>query len=270
MFQFFEVPESRSSTINPPTLTLRYKGVGEPSDAIVGTYALYATPLSVFTPVGQLWRKDVRLEPDGYAQYKVSASYEQKKHSTGDWTFSFDTTGATFRLKIAKEHLGTYYPSGSGRMDTNPYHGAIAVKSDDDVEGTEVVLPALRLQVTYRFPQGIVAISYVKNLASATGCTNSNSFLDFNAGELLFLGATGTDGSNAETEVTFQFAASQNRSGFTLGDITGIVKSGHAVLWAEFKPDVSSDGTTGVVKPTAVLVERVYDAIDFAGTFGWS
>jgi hypothetical protein len=269
-FQFFETPDSRTSTVNPPTLTLRYKAIGEVSDATVGTYALFATPASVFTPIGQLWRKDLQLTPDGYAQYKVAVNYEQKKHNTGEWTFSFDTTGATFKLKIAREHLGTYFPPGTPLADTNPNHGAIGRKLDGECEGADIVVPALKLSVTFRFPVGIVSIPYVKILAGATGCTNSSPFLGFNAGELLFLGATGADGSSAETEVGFQFAASKNQSGLQLGDITGIVKSGHAYLWVEFEPDVDSGGKSVVSKPLRVNVERVYDAIDFAGTFGWS
>ena len=41
-------------------------------------------------------------------------------------------------------------------------------------------------------------------------------------------------------------------------------------MWVDFRTDKSSTGRTLIAKPKVVHVERVYDAIDFAGIFGWS
>lgn len=268
IFSFEEMPDSRTSTVNPPTVTLRYKAVGEPSDAIVGVYALSATPISVFTPIGQLWRQDIKLDPDGYAQYRVSVPYGIRNRETGSYSFNFDTTGATTKVKIAREHLGTYYsPSITAHSsDTNPHHGSIGVNPDHSVEGCDIVIPNLKLGVIFRFPQKGITIGKVKQFASVTGTTNSDSFLGFDPGELLFLGATGGDGSNHELEVNFQFAASQNVGSLTFGDIVNIVKSGHAYAWVEFLTQVTSDNKAATMPPLAVHVERVYDTANFHGT----
>ena len=161
--------------------------IGEQDDAVVVSYAIFASPASVFTPVGQLWRKDVKVIPNGFANYRVEVSYEQKKHTTGDWTFSFDTTGATFNIKIAREHLNSDFAPGVSESDVLGHHGAIGVKEDGDCEGADIVVPALKLTVTYRAAVGIISMAYMKLLAGATGCTNSNPFIGFDAGELLFL-----------------------------------------------------------------------------------
>ncbi len=267
VFSFEETPDSRISTVNPPTVTLRYKAVGEPNDATVVAFAIAGTPTSVFTPVGQLWRQDVKVDPDGYAQYKVTVTYGLRNRETNSFTFNFDTTGATTKVKIAREHLGTYYsPSQPHSSDTNPHHGSIGVKQDQDVEGCEIIIPNLKIGVIFRFPQSSITIAKVKQFASVTGMTNSDEFLGFDPGELLFLGATGSDGSNAELEVNFQFAASQNASSLTFGDIVGIVKTGHAYAWVEFVTDKTSDSKAATVPPLAVHVERVYDTASFHDT----
>lgn len=264
MFYFDEMPSSRQQTMEPPSYTLMYKAKGEQNDYLVAGYAQAATPATVFTPQGTLYRQDVRVDPDGFALYTVTVPYGPKQRNNGSYTWSFDTSGATVKIKCAKEHVESYPTSG------NPHKGSIGVKSDGDVEGADIVIPALKINVTFKHPMGIVTLDYAKSLAAATGTINQSAFLDskFAAGELLFLGASGSDGSEAEAEVGFQFAASQNATGLTIGDIASIAKKGHDLAWVEFKDN--TDSGSAVVQPKAVHIERVYDEADWAAIFGWS
>ncbi|MDG4904803.1 hypothetical protein P9279_30575, partial [Mesorhizobium sp. WSM4962] len=79
-----------------------------------------------------------------------------------------------------------------------------------------------------------------------TGTVNSTPMLQNAPGEVLFLGARGSDGTDAEASVSYGFAISSNASGLSFGDITGIVKTGHEVAWIKYKDD-TQDG-----KPTRV------------------
>lgn len=268
-FSFIERPESREETYDPPTYRTIWKCVGTMDEALVQLYALSATPYLVARPTAVLYRKDVRISPDGWNQHVVEVEYGKKdKQSTpvGEFTFDFDTTGATVRIKAAKEHVATY--DSGGTVAGDQHKGAIGVKPDGEVEGADIIIPALRLNYNFKHPLGMVDESFARTLAAATGHTNLYEFRGFQPGELLFAGSVGSDGSQAEAAVGYQFIASGNESSLTIGEIAGIVKQGHHIAWIEFEDDVESDRP--VRRPERVHIDRVYDPIDFASTFGWS
>lgn len=264
IFSFNETPASRQSTYSPPSLTLIYKAVGEVDDGQVGSYAIAATPSVVYTAAGTLYRQNIQLDPEGYAQYLVTIPYGPKQKANGSYSFTFDTTGATVTVKAAKEHIASY-PAGD---PADPHKGAIGVTANGDVEGTEIVIPALKFTVNFRHPQGVITLAQARHLARQTGKTNTDEFLGFAAGELLFLGASGGDGTETEAEVAYQFAASENVSDLSFGEISGVTKKGHHYAWIEFK-DAASDGQAST-QPRRVHVERVYGEVAFATALGWS
>lgn len=286
-FTLEETPDSGESTTSPPTVTYKYVAEGETDQNIVWSYALGATPFFVLGPPGILYRQDIKVKPVGHALYEVTVPYAPNKREVGSYHFSFDTTGATVKVKVAREHIHSYPDTeasldqdGNPNLDddgnpiintlpTNPHKGAIGIKQDGDVDGADLVTPALKLTVTFKHPQGQITIAQAKNLAGATGKTNVNQFLGFAAGELLYLGSTGSEGTECETEVAYQFAASSNESGLTFGGITGIVKAGWAFAWVEFKEVVDDKGGAATVAKR-VHIERVYNSCDYAGVFGWS
>lgn len=262
IFTFDETPDSRQASAEDYLLI--YKAVNENDDAIVYNYAINATPSVVYRPTGAMYRQDIRVTPDGWNQYIVEVSYSllsATPFNVGTFAFSFDTTGATINIKAAKEHIASF-------PDAGPHGGAIGVKDDGEVEGADIIVPALKLTYTYKHPQGVVTEAYARLLASVTGMTNSVAFHGFEAGELLFAGANGSDGTNAEAELGYQFIGSANASGLTIGDISSIVKGGHNYAWVEFQDAVVSGKAAR--KPKRVNIERVYDSFNFATTFGWS
>lgn len=267
IFSFEETPESRGSSADTSsaTKTLVYKAVGETNVSIVEAYAYTGTPATVTFSGGTLYRRGVAVDPDGWAQYLVTVTYGKLDSSSvavGSSTFSFDTSGATINIKCAKAHVESYPDSG------NWHKGAINVKADGDVEGVEIVIPALKLTYTFNHPTGIVTESFARLLSSVTGMTNSATFRGFTAGELLFAGASGSDGTNAEASVSYTFVASSNETSLSIGGITGIAKAGHDYAWVEFEDDI--DTGEPIRPPKRVHVERVYDSFAFASVFGWS
>lgn len=172
--------------------------------------------------------------------------------------WGFDTTGGTVRVTHSKNT--TRYPSDGPNMN-----GAIQVQNNE-AQGTDIVIPALKLTATYRWPKNTVDTAYVNLLASLSGCVNSGTFGDYAAGELLFLGASGEIVPNIPTEIAYQFAASANATGLSIaGIITGIAKKGHELLWVLFEDDEDATAKRLTKKPLCAYVERVYTEASFSG-----
>jgi hypothetical protein len=262
MFRFTESRNSRSSTLEPSTYTLRYTAAGSGDHAYIRSYALAATPAVVWSITGNLFRQNVTIEWVGYQIARVEVTYGEQKQETGSYRLSFDTSGATINLKYSKETVSAY----PGGVDKDKFQNLIGVNGDN-VEGADVVIPALKITVHFRHPLGVIGLPTIKNLARATGKINSGTFLTFAAREVLFLGATGQEGSETETEVAYQYAMSENADGLTIGDIVGIAKAGWDLVWIRYKDEVVGD--TQVKQPKEVFVERVYDATDFPLIFGF-
>ncbi len=266
--ELIERPDSRSETLDPPTYTTRWKVTGEVDDLIAGAHADSQIPFFIVRTTGTLYRNNLDIEPDGWSQFKITAAYKKKDQDNlpqGEVSFSFDTSGATINIKAAKEHLATY--EAAGVVTGNFHKGAINVKGDGDVEGADIIVPALKMSWSIKQPEGIVNTNFAKTMARNTGKVNVFGWLGFAAGELLFVGASGSDGTDADAQVTYSFVASPNETDFTIGDIAGITKKGHDLAWVEFKDEVE-DGAASAA-PKRVHIERVYNQVSFSNQFGF-
>lgn len=263
-----ETPASRAQqygTASTDEVVLTYKSTGEQDDATVRNYVWNNTPTTVTGLTGTLYRKNINIRPDGWNQYIVEVSYGGLNVTTipqNSYTFNFDTTGGTVNVKVAKAHVQSYPTAG------DPHKGVIGVQQDGGVDGADIIIPKLKFTLAFKYPAGVITVSFIKSLAAVTGTTNAYRFLGFDPGELLFLGATGSDGTAQEMEVSFAFEASQNATGLTIGGITGIAKGGHEYGWAEFGDVV--DSGKAAVNATAVHIERVYNSADWASVFNWN
>lgn len=171
--------------------------------------------------------------------------------------WGFNTSGGSVRVTHSKNT--TRYP-GTGPN----FQGAIAVQSGGEPQGTDIVIPALKLTATYRWPKNTVTTTYVNALASLSGCVNSAAVDVYAAGELLFLGASGEITPGLPTEIVYEFAASANATGLTIGGISSIAKKGHEYLWVLWEDDEDTTAKRLVKKPLCVYVERVYTEASFA------
>lgn len=258
-FSFTESPRSRQSSANPPSLTLNYIAEGESNEQTVHAYAYGYTPAMYSTVYGTLYRQNITVSPQGSALFEVTVPYGPVNREIGQWDWDYDTTGGSVIITASKGT--TAFPGGA------PDHkGAIDVQGDE-VRGTSVVIPALRINVTFKHGPGVITLPRVKNLARWTGKVNSTSFLTFDAGEVLFLGSRGKSGSSAQADSTYQFAMSENATGLSIGDIANVAKKGWEFLWVQFKPEV--DGGKAVRQPEAAYAEQVYGTFDMAAALGF-
>ena len=260
--RFEERPKSGRSSVSPPTLTKEYFLSGIEDDYIANAYAASAIDSSVNVPQGVLWRQDIQLDHEGHALYGITVTYGKDKRDTGSFKFSFDTTGGTVHITSSKETVGKFPANAADHKQTIGVNG-------DNVDGADIIIPALKMNYSFKHPAGMVTEAKARYLASVTGMTNSVMWHGFQPGELLLLGATGSDGTDAEAEVNYSVAASANvlAPGLTIGGIANIVKKGHQLAWIAYKS--ADDGGKAATQPLAVYIERVYDEIDFFAALGF-
>lgn len=189
---------------------------------------------------------------------------------------SFDTSGGTQHITQAIKGAGTN--NGERRWGANGENGAPyaehAIGVDDNgVNGVDIVVPQLTWTETYDVPSFCVTSAYIKGVASITGTVNNAAFRAFAAGEVLFLGASGSQEWDQQKgdgpwTLSFKFVASPNAGqgktvpALEIGSITGIEKRGHDYLWVRYETSVGSD--TLLKKPKHVYVNKVYRDGNFA------
>lgn len=268
-FQFDERPGSGRMTANPPSKTLEYVSEGITSEDDVHSYAIAFTPAMIATAVGVLYRQDVQLEPQGHDVYYITVPYAPRKHISGSWRFSFSTLGGTTHIENSGPFGGTIETYKADPGDADPdFKNVIGFVQDDRVDGVDKVTPAFRFTIHYRHPLGIITLAQMKRIARATGTVNSVPFMGFAAGEVLFLGADGEEGTDAETEVAYHFEASENVTNLNVGDVLLVTKEGHDYAWIKYE-DATDDGV-GIRKPRYVLVERIYTRTNLGSILGIS
>lgn len=145
----------------------------------------------------------------------------------------------------------------------------------DRVNGIDVVAPALQWSEDYEVPDSYVTASYIKTVAQLTGCVNSGSFRSFAAGEVLFVGCTGsqeydTERGNGPWKLSYKFVAAPNAgSGQTYDPITvgsmSVTKMGHEYMWVMYADSVDQQNQVKLKTPQYVYVNKVYREQNFSG-----
>lgn len=290
MATWVEDNASRSATIYrlgkkaTSTMTRSYKVFGFTDDVL-----LHAEANQKISSELQYWQYpgvNVQLRAESYSvdylgdnAWHVEIAYEKMGADAPDpdplrRSRSFDTSGGTMH-KTQAESVGSggtldfekRFPSSATNMS-----GAIGVDSSS-VHGVDVVVPQLTWTETYDVPSTYVTSDYIKGVAALTGTVNNGTFRTFAAGEVLFIGAGGSQEWDAEKgngpwQLSFKFVASPNAGSgqtmpaITIGSISGIEKRGHEYLWVRYEPSVAS--STLIQLPKAVYVNKVYREENFA------
>jgi hypothetical protein len=215
----------------------------------------------------QLWAESYSIAFLGDNAWQVTINYEKTgaEPSTPDpmkRARSFDTTGGTQHITQAESEIG--YPSGFGGA---PYQFKAIGVDGNGVNGVDIVVPQLQWQEQYDVPNAYVNATYVRGLAGLTGTTNNAAFRGFEAGEVLFVGCSGSQEWDNEKgsgpwSLSYRFVASKNLTNETVGDITGIAKKGHEYLWVKYED--SQNDFSLLKKPRSVYVNQVYKSADFS------
>lgn len=254
----YEKWDSRETTISEDaTVDLRFLIRGTDDDAAANVALLDASPVLY----GGLVRQSAHTERIAEDAWEGSVRYGiQEPKQTGDSSFSFDTGGGTQHITQALATVGAYSVSGPPPN----FSGAIGA-TKDSVEGVDITVPVYNFTETHYIDAALVTAGYKATLFHLTGTVNSAPFRGFNAGEVLFLGASGAKRGQEDWEITYRFAASPNVAGLTVGAMTGIEKRGWDYLWVRYEDVEDTEAQTLVKRPVAVYVEQVYPLGNFAG-----
>lgn len=214
-------------------------------------------------PSMQLTAEQYTVSFLGDNAWQVTIQYEKNGADDGEEPLkrarSFDTSGGT-------KHITQAYAEsrfGAGAPDQKM---AIGVDSNG-VNGIDIVNPQLQWQETYDVPNAYVTSAWIRGVAGVTGTTNSGSFRGFEAGEVLFVGCSGSqewddDKGRGPWSLAFRFVAEKNVTGQMIGDISGVSKKGHEYLWVRYEEAV--DSNVQLKKPKAVYVNKVYRESNFS------
>ena len=200
--------------------------------------------------------------------WKVKAIYKDEDSDDPDdpdeeeetSSFAFDTGGGTMHRNQSLKTVSKV-PN-----DAPDFNGAIEVDNEGNVNGVDVTMPVLNFTETHTMNGSRVTTSYKKSVAALTGTVNRSGFRGFSAGEVLFLGASGTKRSkkpNAPWEITFRFAVSPNQSGLQVGKLKVSQKKGWDYLWVRYADKVADNKKNVIKEPVAAYVEQVYPDGDF-------
>lgn len=258
---FARRPESPSSmTKDGATEEWICEGIDD-AVAVQGAAMLY-TPPALATRFGIFQRDDIQVTRAGFRLHYVTVPYA-KRSNVGKWTWNADTQGGQFTIKTSREHLASYVAPGQVAKD---HKGAIGRQPDGTIEGVPIIIPAMKFNVTYSHPLGVVTPAFARYIHSLTGMVNSAPFLGWAPGEVLFLGGQMSDGTDAEATATYSFAMERNLQNALIGGITVTQKQGHDFAWVEFRPALI-DGQT-VTIPRQIDVCRVYERTNLAQALG--
>lgn len=292
MAQWIEDNASRSATIYrlgkkaTSTMTRSYKVFGHASDVSLHDECnrKIASELRGWQYPGanvQLIAQSYSVDYLGDDAWHVEIQYEKEGADATEpdplrRSRSFDTSGGMQHITQALKGAGTN--NGERRWGANGENGAPyaehAIGVDDNgVNGVDIVVPQLTWTETYDVPSTYVTSAYIKGVAALTGTINSATFRTFDAGEVLFLGASGSQEwdqqkGNGPWTLSFKFVASPNAGqgktvpALEIGSITGVEKRGHDYLWVRYETSVGSD--TLLKKPKHVYVNKVYRDGNFA------
>lgn len=201
--------------------------------------------------------------------WRVIANYPHVDYNLQDGDeneipeFSMDISGGTKHITHSKETVASYSADESPAPD---YQRAINVSQENKVDGVDIVNCSFSFTEKHYYTDRKMSNDFKRTIASLVGKVNSVSFRQWEPGELLFMGATGSRrGKTAKDkwEVTFRFAVSMNATDISISEtITIPEKKGWDYLWVKYADDV--DKNTLVKTIQAAYVERVYDYESFS------
>jgi hypothetical protein len=212
----------------------------------------------------KLWVEQYSVIYLGDDAWQLTVNYEKKGAEPEEdnplkRSRSFDTTGGT-------QHITQAFSETKYGANAPDQQKAVGV-DENAVNGVDIVVPQLQWTETYEVPNAYVTDGYIRGVSGVTGCTNISEFRGFEAGEVLFLGCTGSQEWDDQKgrgpwSLSFRFIASRNKTNQTIGSVTGITKKGHEYLWVRYES--ASESNLLIKKPKAVYVNQVYSEASFS------
>ena len=266
IYEGFPSREAISGGDNP-SVALNWIVLGTDNDSDVKSLVRATTPVGYLDPqfagAKLLFLRDIAVKEVAYKTWECQARYGARKPAKiNEYKFSFDTTGGRQKITQALEHIASYAPEGKTPAD---HKGAIGV-TDHGVEGCEIIVPQFSWTESWQLPIETYGWAYSQVLKAITGRVNAEPFRGFPAGQVLFRGGKGS-GSNKDPnliEITYAFDQSDDVTGQTIGEISGVAKAGWEYLWVQYRETDDTTAKDFARRPVAAYVERVYQPAAFS------
>jgi hypothetical protein len=257
-----------------PSRELKYVIRGTDSETVALTSLAAAAPAAYEGLTRKTWKVDPVGDPtdsqtwDGVVTYGLVSL---KPKETGDWTFSFDTSGGTQHITQSIRNIANHSLPGTVPPD---FKGAIGV-TQDSVEGVDIdAAGPFNFTITAYLAAGSMTGQWLAQVYALRAKTpvNDDTFslnvdgvqISFAAGEVRFIDFSGSKRRVGDWELQFKFSALPNRRGFSVGDITNIDKEGWQYMWVRYQDKDDSSAKQIVKRPTSVHIEEVYPKGDFS------
>ncbi|MFA6805226.1 MAG: hypothetical protein WCR17_04545 [Candidatus Methanomethylophilaceae archaeon] len=209
-----------------------------------------------------------RLDDDSW---RVRCSYDATVATSDDdgvskpdYTVNFDFSSTTKHISHSKRTTSKY--SADPEKPIAPDYEQAINYNDGRIEGVDIISPQMEFSETHYFYNSELTTKYRKTLATMIGRVNNDTFRGYSAGEVLFLGVSGSRAGQDPDDLwtlTFKFAVSPNEEGLTAGDIIGISKKGWEYSWQHMADVVDTVNNVTKKIPMYAYVEQVYDVDDF-------
>jgi len=262
MAQIIELHGSQSETTGDnPSAELRYK-ILDTDDRNIAQGLLRAfAPLTYLLNSGQtVVRQTAHIEPAGHDWWWGEAKYGRRQQKdTNQSRFTFDTTGGMTHItqSLATSREG---PAPGGPFGAPDFQGAIGVTNGKDVEGVDIYSPVFKWTETHYLPLAWVNDAYKLIVKHLTTRTNDAGWRNHAAGEVLFLGAVGSQRGEEDWEITYHFVAGENIQ-WKVGNLNPINKEAWHYGWVLY--EYSEDANKLISTPHSVYVEQVYEKGSF-------
>lgn len=258
-------------------ITMHFKLEGTDSDA----YARAAVEGATASEYDELVRGEIRIAPDvvdsvgGTGTWDVEVDYgrqdETEPEVGAEPSYSFDTAGGTQHIT---QSLKTVYSGGKGAFKAPDCQGAICVAgfgAERTVEGVDIGYGSYEWEETHYLPNTMVTRAYKGNLFRSTYKTNAAPFRGMETGEILFRGARGGKRGSEDWEISFRFAAQENKKNWLpdslpSGDLgfKRFDKKGWDYLWFRYEPQLDTGSRSLAPGPVGIYVEKVYEEADLS------
>lgn len=249
--------------------------------------ALSGSPIAVATQEAKLIRTSAKvntlapMNAAGVGSYEVTIEYEeddgensQERPEPGTWHYSMDTGSASHKIFTS---LQEKYFGNSDGLSGGADYGKTIGWDGKQAKGVDVSVAAPEFSITVYYKPTAVTTELFADLSSHSYHTNEDDWHGFDAGTLLFIGASGNGdiptvaGQRVKPiPITLKFLYSQNLTNIILQDDPPIVvpiKLGWDYLDVQYQSTDDGDGLTPKVKRWAV--HKIYEEISFADSFGF-
>lgn len=262
----YELFSGRTQTIYGSKLgcEIEYIVRGAADEDEVTSAAISSVPTSTVINGTTVPRTSIAItERLNASTWKVKATFAQTDPSSPDSitlenSYSFDTGGGSQHITQSRETKSSTGPQAADLGGAINFDG-------ENVGGVDIVVPSYTWSETYWFSDAYVTTLYKTTLAALTGSINAGTFRGFPAGDVLFMGASGTKQGNGWWQITFKFSYSPTMINIAVGAITVPSKRGWDYLWVRYGDDVDATAKIRIKKPVAAYVERVYPEGNFSG-----